>query len=33
MSNGKCYDLQGRRVYKKPSHGIYIEGGKVKALP
>ena len=32
-SNGKCYDLQGRRISEKPSHGIYIEGGKVKARP
>ena len=30
-SNGKCYDLQGRRTYKKPARGIYIEGGRVKA--
>ena len=32
-SNGKCYDLQGRRISEKPSRGIYIEGGKVKARP
>ena len=30
-SNGKCYDLQGRRTYKKPAQGIYIERGRVKA--
>ena len=31
LSNGKCYDLQGRRTYKKPAQGIYIERGRVKA--
>ncbi len=30
-SNGKCYDLQGRRTNKNPARGIYIEGGRVKA--
>ncbi len=30
-SNGKCYDLQGRRISEKPSRSIYIEDGKVKA--
>ena len=33
LSNDKRYDLQGRRISEKPSHGIYIEGGKVKARP
>ena len=32
-SNDKRYDLQGRRISEKPSRGIYIEGGKVKARP
>jgi hypothetical protein len=32
-SNDKCHDLQGRRISEKPSRGIYIEGGKVKARP
>ena len=32
-SNGKCYDLQGRRISEKPARGIYIESGKVKARP
>ena len=30
---GDVYDLQGRRISEKPSRGIYIEGGKVKARP
>ena len=30
---GEAYDLQGRRISEKPSRGIYIEGGKVKARP
>ena len=28
---GETYDLQGRRTYKKPAQGIYIERGRVKA--
>ena len=28
---GETYDLQGRRISEKPSRGIYIEGGRVKA--
>ena len=27
-SNGKWYDLQGRKLSGKPSRGIYIEDGK-----
>ena len=30
-SNREYYDLQGRRTYKKPAQGIYIERGRVKA--
>ena len=29
-SNGKCYDLQGRRISEKPTRGIYIVDGKKK---
>ena len=30
-SNGKWFDLQGRRLSDKPARGIYIEDGKKKA--
>ncbi len=28
LSNGKCFDLSGRQLSRKPAHGIYIEAGK-----
>ena len=31
-SNGKCFDLQGRSLPSKPTHGIYIEKGRKKAI-
>ena len=30
-SNREYYDLQGRRISEKPTRGIYIERGRVKA--
>jgi len=29
-SNGKCYDLQGRRLFGKPAKGLYIEDGRIR---
>ena len=29
-SNGKCFDLQGRRLSGKPAQGLYIEKGQKK---
>ena len=31
-SNGKWFDLQGRRLSGKPARGIYIEDGKKKVM-
>jgi hypothetical protein len=28
LSNGKCFDLSGRQLSRKPAHGIYIKDGK-----
>jgi len=31
-SIGAIYDLQGRRLPGKPTHGIYIEGRKKRVM-